>query len=232
MYTSKMNLLLAVTCLLGSVLAQTKLKVMPLGDSITEITCWRSIVWDNLTAAGLADKIQFVGSSTTNTQNCKASTATWDHHHEGHSGFLAIDIANKYLTGWLASAKPDVVMFMLGTNDVNGRHSTTDIMAAYTKMVQEMRAINPAMKIIVDLVIPLPSSNAGITAINNAIPDWIKTTTTAASPIVMADCNTGFPSTDLRDGVHPNLAGDAIIASRLTPVLISVIKSALNITTA
>lgn len=75
-------------------------------------------------------------------------------------------------------------------------------------------------------------SNTGIIAINKAIPDWIKTTSTAASPIVMTDCNTGFPSTDLRDGVHPNLAGDAIIASRLSPILISVIKSALNITTA
>lgn len=109
------------------------------------------MVWDNLTTAGLAEKIQFVGSSTTNTQNCKASNANWDHHHEGHSGFLAIDIANKDLTGWLASAKPDVVMFMLGTNDVNGKHSTTDIMAAYTKMVEEMRASNPVMKIIVSL---------------------------------------------------------------------------------
>lgn len=81
-------------------------------------------------------------------------------------------------------------------------------------------------------MIPFPLSNAGITSINNAIPDWIKTTSTAASPIVMADCNTGFPTTDLRDGVHPNLAGDAIIASRLTPVLIGVINSALNITIA
>ncbi len=107
------------------------------------------MVWDNLTTAGLADKIEFVGSSTTNSQNCKATAATWDHHHEGHSGFLAIDIANKDLTGWLASAKPDVVMFMLGTNDVNGRPSTADLMAAYTKMVTEMRASNPNMKIIV-----------------------------------------------------------------------------------
>ncbi|KAE8444009.1 hypothetical protein EG329_001138 [Mollisiaceae sp. DMI_Dod_QoI] len=232
MYASRMQFLVMAICLLSSVLAQTKLRVMPLGDSITEITCWRAMVWDNLTTAGLADKIEFVGSSTTNSQNCKATAATWDHHHEGHSGFLAIDIANKDLTGWLASAKPDVVMFMLGTNDVNGRHSTADIMAAYTKMVTEMRASNPNMKIIVDQVIPLPFSNTGIVAINNAIPDWITATSTTASPIVMADCYTGFPSTDLRDGVHPNLAGDAIIASRLSPVLITVIKSALGTTTA
>lgn len=121
---------------------------MPLGDSITEITCWRSIVWDNLDAAGVTDQIQFVGSMTDNPENC-VGNAGWDMHHEGHSGFLAIDIANSDLVGWLASAKPDIVMFMLGTNDVVQGHSTTDIIAAYTKMVQEMRSSNANMKIIV-----------------------------------------------------------------------------------
>lgn len=70
-------------------------------------------------------------------------------HHEGHSGFLAINIANFDLTGWLASATPDVVMFMLGTKDVFQGHSITDILAAYTKMVAKMRASNPNIKIIV-----------------------------------------------------------------------------------
>ena len=40
-------------------------------------------------------------------------------------------------------------MFMLGTNDVTRGHTTTEIMAAYTKMVNIMRAANPKMKIIV-----------------------------------------------------------------------------------
>lgn len=122
---------------------------MPLGDSITEITCWRSKLWDHLADANATAGIDFVGSMTDNTQNCVAAHSDWDQHHEGHSGYLAIDIANNYLTGWLASAKPDVVMFMLGTNDVFQSHSTSDIIAAYTKMVQEMRASNPNTKIIV-----------------------------------------------------------------------------------
>jgi len=40
-------------------------------------------------------------------------------------------------------------MFMLGTNDVFRGHTTTDIIAAYTKMVTVMRAANPKVKIIV-----------------------------------------------------------------------------------
>lgn len=85
---------------------------------------------------------------TDNTENCQGNSG-WDMHHEGHSGYQAINIANNNLVGWLASAKPDVVMFMLGTNDVTGNHSTSEIMAAYTQMVQEMRASNPNMRIIV-----------------------------------------------------------------------------------
>lgn len=122
---------------------------MPLGDSITEITCWRAKLWDLLAAQNLTSGIDFVGSSTTNTQNCVATASNWDQQHEGHSGFLAINIANSNLVGWLAAAKPDVVSFMLGTNDVAQGHSTAEITAAYTKMVGEMRASNPNMKIIV-----------------------------------------------------------------------------------
>lgn len=122
---------------------------MPLGDSITEITCWRANLWDLLANANDVSNVTFVGSMTDNTQNCTATHADWDHHHEGHSGYLAINIANSNLTGWLASAKPDVVNFMLGTNDVAQGHSTSEITAAYTKMVQEMRASNANMKIIV-----------------------------------------------------------------------------------
>ncbi len=120
-----------------------------MGDSITEITCWRALVWEQISTAGLADKVTFVGSMTSNSQNCKSTAAGFDLHHEGHSGFQAVNIANNLLTGWLDKGKPDIVQFMLGTNDVNGRRSLKDITDAYTKMAGEMRASNPRMKIIV-----------------------------------------------------------------------------------
>lgn len=128
---------------------------MPLGDSITEITCWRALVWDMIAEANYADKVEYVGSQNSNPQNCKPKTANWDEHHEGHSGWLAIDIANKYLEGWLQKTPADIIMFMLGTNDVFQGHSTDDIIAAYTKMVTIMRASNPKTKIIVSIYHPL-----------------------------------------------------------------------------
>ncbi|KAI1498929.1 cellulose-binding protein [Biscogniauxia marginata] len=197
---------------------------VPLGDSITEITCWRSKLWDLLKANNVTDSIEFVGSQTNNPQNCHASDTNWDKHHEGHSGFLAINIANTLLEGWLADSKPDIVMFMLGTNDVAQGRSLNDIIGAYTHMVDLMRESNPNMKIIVDSVIPLPMNNVPIENLNAAIPPWAAEQNTTESPIYFNDVYP-YPSTALRDGIHPNDAGDVIIADSLSPLLTWVIKS-------
>ncbi|KAI0020948.1 cellulose-binding protein [Xylariomycetidae sp. FL0641] len=208
----------------ASAMGQNQLKIMPLGDSITEITCWRAKLWDQLEASNVTDRIQFVGSMTNNPQNCQANDPDWDKHHEGHSGFLAIDIANTLLTGWLENAQPDVVMFMLGTNDVAQGRSLDAVMAAYTEMVKDMRASNANMKIIVDTVIPLPVNPAPIQNINRAIPDWAAGLNTTESPIYVNDVYP-YPNSDLRDGVHPNDAGDAVIAGTLAPLLTWVVNS-------
>ena len=81
----------------------------------------------------------------------------------------------------------------------------------------------------VDLVIPLSAgSSSGITAINAAIPAWAKGLNSTDSPIVIADCNTGFKTSDLRDGVHPSISGDRIIASRVGPLLLNFVKQSLG----
>jgi lysophospholipase L1-like esterase len=52
--------------------------------------------------------------------------------------------------GWLKQNHADVITMHLGTNDI-AQHSkaTTDIIAAFTKLVGLMRDSNPEMKIIV-----------------------------------------------------------------------------------
>ncbi|TLS23246.1 uncharacterized protein PpBr36_06480 [Pyricularia pennisetigena] len=217
--------LAAVACLVGTTLGQAKVKFMPLGDSITEITCWRATVWDNLVSAGVASRTDFVGSSTTNPQNCQARDGNWNKRHEGHSGYQAVDIVRNNLPGWLNQNVPDVVNFMLGTNDVNlGNRQTSEILGAYTGIVQQLRAKNPRVKVMVDTVLPLPFKQAPITALNNAIPGWAAGLNTSQSPIVVVDVAAGYPTSALRDQVHPNAAGDAIIAAKISPVLIRLIK--------
>ena len=81
----------------------------------------------------------------------------------------------------------------------------------------------------VDIVIPLSlGSNSAIQELNARIPAWAAGLNTTESPIVIADCYTGFSTSDLRDGVHPSLSGDRIIASRVGPLLLDFVKASLG----
>jgi lysophospholipase L1-like esterase len=197
-------------------------KIMPLGDSITGSPgCWRALLWNMLQNAGYTN-IHFVG--TLPPQGCGIP---YDGNNEGHGGALATGIVSQnLLPGWLAATNPDIVMMHLGTNDVwNGSFTTAQILAAYTTLVQQMRANNPAMKILVAQIIPMNPSGCsycaqGVVNLDAAIPAWATSLTTAQSPIVVVNQWTGFnDATDTVDGVHPNDAGNQKIASKWYPAL-------------
>ncbi|MEW2174825.1 GDSL-type esterase/lipase family protein [Streptomyces sp. NPDC005406] len=201
--------------------AAAPVRIMPLGDSITGSPgCWRSMLWDQLQKAGYTD-IDFVG--TLNAQSC---ALTHDADNEGHGGFLATTTADQnLLPGWLATTAPDIVVMHFGTNDVWSSIAPDTILAAYTKLVGQMRAANPAMKVLVAQLIPINPSScaecaARTVAFNERIPAWAAGITTAQSPVTVVDQWTGFDTaSDTYDGVHPNAAGDAKMAARWFPAL-------------
>jgi lysophospholipase L1-like esterase len=197
-------------------------RIMPLGDSITAGPgCWRALLWDHLQRAGYTN-IDFVGS-----QQGGGCSVPFDVDHEGHSGFAATGIADQnQLPPWLSAARPDIVLMHLGTNDMwGGTISTAQILTAYSKLVDQMRASNPNMKIIVAQIIPMaPSSCTGcpqqVVSLNQAIPGWAAGKTTAQSPITVVDQWTGFSAaTDTVDGVHPVDSGFQKMADKWYPAL-------------
>jgi lysophospholipase L1-like esterase len=196
-------------------------RVMPLGDSITGSPgCWRALLWQSLQAAGRTN-VDFVG--TLPAQGCGFP---YDGENEGHGGFLATNVADQnQLPAWLSATQPDIVMMHFGTNDVWSNLPTTTILAAFTKLVTQMRAGNPRMKILVAQILPMTPSNCPecaqrVVNLNAAIPAWAASTTTATSPVTVVDQWTGFTtSTDTGDGVHPNDAGNRRIADRWLPAL-------------
>ena len=208
-----------------------KLKVMFLGDSITEITCWRPQVWSQLAAANLTSSIQLVGSMNSIPGSCQ-KPAGFDARHEGHSGYQAYDIARTNIAGWVRSTTPDIVQFMLGTNDVNiGKRNQQAILDAYTSILGSLRAANPNVHVIIVKMIPTQWSDSTIEAVNTAIPGWASQKTTAQSPITVADASraAGYTNAMLAgDKVHPNSQGDQFIAKQVGPVLIKVIKEKLG----
>src|SRR4051812_4213000 len=76
-------------------------RVMPLGDSITEGTQvpggYRIGLWQRLATGGY--RIDFVGSQYNGPTNLG------DHDHEGHPGWR-IDQIDANITGWLATYQP------------------------------------------------------------------------------------------------------------------------------
>jgi lysophospholipase L1-like esterase len=140
-----------LAAMVGASVAQnsTNLRYMPFGDSITEIICWRAKLWEKMQSTEFA-KVDWVGSGKTEN-NCKDTK--YDRDNEGHSGFLAIDIANKkQLVGWLQKNPADVITMHLGTNDiVQQSKPTADILKAFTTLIGVMRDSNPKMKIVVSV---------------------------------------------------------------------------------
>ncbi|MFI5892363.1 cellulose binding domain-containing protein [Actinoplanes sp. NPDC051513] len=203
--------------------AGSSVKIMALGDSITGSPgCWRALLWQMLPAA----RVDFVG--TLPPQGCGF---TYDGENEGHGGFLATGVANQdQLVGWLAATHPDVVMMHFGTNDVWSNIPTSTILAAFTRLVGQMRASKPTMKILVAQIIPMNPSTcaecaARVVNLNTAIPAWASSLSTTASPVTIVDQWTGFnTATDTYDGVHPSNAGDVKIANRWYPAVSAAIS--------
>jgi Cellulose binding domain/GDSL-like Lipase/Acylhydrolase family len=198
--------------------AAAPVRIMPLGDSITAGPgCWRAYLWDRLQKTGYTD-IDFVG-----TQPGGGCSVPFDGDHEGHGGYAATGIADQnQLPPWLAAARPDIVLMHLGTNDMWGNFRPIDsVIAAYSKLVDQMRANNPDMKILVAKIIPMACPECThVVALNNAIPAWAAAKTTSRSPITVVDQWTGFDTTtDTGDGVHPNDAGFRKMADRWYPAV-------------
>ncbi|HSR95742.1 MAG TPA: SGNH/GDSL hydrolase family protein [Kofleriaceae bacterium] len=203
---------------------------MPLGDSITGSPgCWRALLWTDLQNAGFTN-IDFVG--TLPPQGCGIAH---DGDNEGHGGILATNMADQnQLVPWLAATRPDIVVMHLGTNDVWNARTPSVILTAFSKLVDQMRAQNPNMKILVAQIIPMNPSNctecaSRVVALNAAIPAWAQGKTTAQSPITVVDQWTGFDTaTDTFDGVHPIDPGNRKIANRWFPALTAALNGTLT----
>lgn len=179
-------------------------KIMPLGDSITDCDFWRTKLFTKLADNGY--NVQSVGSQWGN--------------HEGHGGTLVTNTAaGTQLVDWLAAANPDIVMMLYGTNDCWCDKSAQEILDAYTVLVGQMRDNNPNMIILVGKVTPLIPDFTNdyvyrVERLNNVMDAWAADLSTEQSPIYVVDHFTGFDAmTDTYDGCHPNESGSEKICN-------------------
>jgi len=222
----------------------TNPRIMPLGDSTTASICYRSHLAQMLMSANKT--YSFVGSRN-GDPGC--TFTNYDKHNEGHGGYIVTDILKAAGTGvrpggadandpyvsdardlatWFDNRPADIVLMHFGTNDVWNNIAPANILNAYTAILNKLRMVNPNVRVMVAQITSLQPSGCTdcptrVTTLNNMIPGWAATNSTAASPISVVDQNTGFtPSTDTADGVHANDAGATKIATKwfnaLSPV--------------
>jgi lysophospholipase L1-like esterase len=178
--------------------------------------CWRANLQAKLRNDGV-NNFDFVGGQT---GKCAGNP---DQDHEGHPGSLATDFAkNGNLVGWLDAAKPDVIVMLLGTNDVLlGKKPVDEILGAYNVLLGQMRDNNPNMRIVFSNLLPLDPARwtqdaaDNIVKLNAAIASYAPSKSTEASPVVFVDNFDGFdPVADTDDGEHPNDGGNEKMATK------------------
>lgn len=118
------------------------------------------------------------------------------------------------LSALMATHQPDLLMLQLGVNDVWNGLGTEAILANYSTLVQQARAVNPSIVIAVAQIHKIRPMQADADAVFaraeqliEAVPAWASAESQATSPVFVADLWTNSDVAETLDGVHPNDAG-------------------------
>lgn len=209
-------------------------RVLFLGDSITGSPgCWRAQVWTSLTDAG--HDVDMVGIR--DADECggvrNAAGELWDPAHAGIAGAttaaMFVRIARD---GLVAQTAPDLVVMLLGTNDLWGRQPADAVLPQFQVLLDAIRADAPRAAVVVGTVLPLGESACSgcqeqVDAVNAGLPGWAAEATTPESPVTLVAVHEGFDAeTDTYDGAHPNEAGEAKLAAAFTPAIVAALGDA------
>ena len=198
--------------------------IMPLGDSITELDWeggYRSYLYKILSDSG-AD-FDFVGTKTTNHDDNNLGFSFpetyWD-----HEGYNSATITGRTGSAWawnlhiaekLAANPPDVVLVLLGTNDLNnGCCSGADIAADMSAFLDGIWSFDPTISVV--LGTPPSVDPARYPTLNNRIADYdallpslVGDMKAQGRSIALADHHAVMNTTSdlVGDGIHPSPQG-------------------------
>ncbi len=200
--------------------------VLPLGDSITE----------GFGSSGGGYRVELFrealqnGKSLTFVGNLQNGPSSVDNHpfpksHEGHGGFT-IDSGTGYsgISGAitdqaLANYHPNIVLLMIGTNDINGN---IDVAAAPTrlgKLIDDITTRAPNALLIVATIIPVDNegTNSKVKTYDAAIPGIVGKRAAAGKHVALVDNYAAFSkdpnyrATLMFNYLHPNDAGYEVL---------------------
>ena len=201
-----------------------KVRVMPLGDSITDgftVTGgYRVPLWHMLDDAGLAEQVDFVGPNW-------GSDGIADPNHAGYSGYSIADIPNQRsgiynFIDWLMEEHPaDVVMLQIGTNDILSSYELDTAGERLELLIDSVLGYIPEGGMLYVSTIPYMDADvttytdaytaeemdAAVDAYNEDVREIVSRKAAEGKPITQADINSVLTKADLGDGVHPSEDG-------------------------
>lgn len=189
--------------------SSTLLKIMPLGDSITDGYFvpggYRIDLWQHLHQRGYT--IDFVGSLRNGFDRLS------DPDHEGHSGW-EIEQIHRRIRGWLNRAQPDLILLLIGTNDMARGNDVNNAPDRLNALIEEIFLQLPNVQLFVASLPPIgePVLNQRVLNYNRAISELVRHKQTEEKSIFFVDLYYILSLDDLPDGVHPNREGFRKIA--------------------
>ncbi|MFB6551248.1 GDSL-type esterase/lipase family protein [Streptomyces sp. NPDC056405] len=214
----------AATLLLAAPVAEAKaesdggVRVMPLGDSITDgfnvPGGYRSDLWQYLAADGHTD--DFVGSQS------NGPARLGDHDHEGHSGWR-IDQIDAHAADWVRAAAPRTILLHIGTNDMIQNYDPAGAPARLSGLLDHLTTAAPGADVFVSDLVPVadPAAEERVRRFNAAVPGVVSSLAAKGRRVHFVPMHSALTTSDLADGVHPTGGGYSRMAARWYGALVS-----------
>ncbi len=196
------------------------LRVMPLGDSITEGNGWqvpgayRPHLWQLFQQANVP--VDFVGSQTSGPASLP------DKNHEGHPGWT-IEQLDEQIASWVRTYRPDVILLHAGTNNIwRPNELPTTAPRRLSKLIDHITQAAPNAHVYVASIVPSDEHDAKVRQFNQTIQPMVDDKANRGAKVSFVDqyeALTGSDSIDgkhptLIDGIHPTAEGYAMMAER------------------
>jgi lysophospholipase L1-like esterase len=200
-----------------------QIRIMPLGDSITDgfnvPGGYRVELRKRLLADGF--DIDFVGSMSNGPDSLV------DKNHEGHIGWTIELIANS-ANGWLDAYQPDVILLMIGTNDMVTDWLYASAPARLGALIDQLGDRLPNAQLVVASITPttVEEWNRRAVVYNAAIPDMVRLKASEGRNVSFVNMNGALDGGDIDDGVHPTAAGYDKMANAWHGALVPLLDNA------
>ncbi|CAA6819652.1 MAG: Unknown protein [uncultured Sulfurovum sp.] len=200
-------------------LSADTVRIMPLGDSITdgvtdeELTekinirvGYRQSLWNSLKSTGM--DVDFVGSQISGS----SATPPFDAHHEGHPDWTSYDIAEKTYS-FVYSAKPHNVLLHIGANDnstsIYGLNAILNEIDAYEVQTGQ------TVRVFLAKIINRREYDLNIAGFNKNVEELFYTRWEKGDILTLVDMEeeANLKQSDYSTRTHPNASGYEKMAS-------------------